>query len=348
MVNFLKNYTSTLIFIWIFYLFYSQNGYYSNFLQWNYSFIFYPWMSISYKEIIQYLLLTYIFLLIPFYIFSTSHSKARIVFWYFKNKIFLPKYSISQKEKTAILAWIVKWFFAPLMILWVSSHIMNLWNQWFLVWEYWSLKDENFLEFFNQYFFVFAFSFILFIDVFFFTLGYLLEWKFFKNEIKSVEPTLFWWLVCLICYPPFNWVMNQFVWWYSSDFPKFWDFYVHIWANIILLIAMCVYSRASLALWLKASNLTNRGIVTTWPYKFIRHPAYIMKNFAWWIGGSPILFQSFFSWNFKVFFMAFLSLSVWTLIYYFRAITEEKHLSQDVDYINYTKKVPYRFIPWWK
>jgi protein-S-isoprenylcysteine O-methyltransferase Ste14 len=28
-----------------------------------------------------------------------------------------------------------------------------------------------------------------------------------------------------------------------------------------------------------------------------------------------------------------------------RAITEERHLSQDPDYIQYKKDVPYRFIP---
>jgi hypothetical protein len=53
------------------------------------------------------------------------------------------------------------------------------------------MMSENFLSFFNQYFFLFAFSFILFLDVLFFTLGYLLEGKIFKNEIISIESTFF-------------------------------------------------------------------------------------------------------------------------------------------------------------
>lgn len=53
---------------------------------------------------------------------------------------------------------------------------------------------------------------------------------------------------------------------------------------------MAIYAWASWALGLKASNLTNRGIVTTGPYKYIRHPAYICKNTAWLIGGIPMVY----------------------------------------------------------
>ena len=36
---------------------------------------------------------------------------------------------------------------------------------------------------------------------------------------------------------------------------------------------------------------------------------------------------------------------VMSTIYYWRAITEERHLMRDEEYRRYMKKVPYRFIP---
>ncbi len=38
-------------------------------------------------------------------------------------------------------------------------------------------------------------------------------------------------------------------------------------------------------------------------------------------------------------------MSVWTIIYHLRTITEENHLGKDPDYQEYIKKVKYRYIP---
>ena len=56
---------------------------------------------------------------------------------------------------------------------------------------------------------------------------------------------------------------------------------------------MAIYASASVALNFKASNLTHRGIIATGPYRFIRHPAYICKNMAWWIGSIPAVVAGF-------------------------------------------------------
>ncbi len=60
-----------------------------------------------------------------------------------------------------------------------------------------------------------------------------------------------------------------------------------------LLVALAVFSWASIALGFKASNLTNRGIVTHGPYAFVRHPAYAAKNLAWWLGALPTVGMMF-------------------------------------------------------
>ena len=54
----------------------------------------------------------------------------------------------------------------------------------------------------------------------------------------------------------------------------------------------------------------------------------------WWITLLPVI-------NFKF----AMGMGVWLMIYFFRAYTEERHLSSDNDYIEYKKKVKWKFIP---
>ncbi|MBW7955015.1 DUF1295 domain-containing protein [Candidatus Gracilibacteria bacterium] len=346
MLNFLKNYISTLSFIIFLYIFYSTQKYYAGFFVGEYSFLFLDGFKVNIKEIFLIIIKLYFILLIPFYAFFDGESKARIILGFLYNKIIKRnKKNITQAEKTAILAWIVKGFFAPLMIFWLTGHIFELTNNLYKSYINFDLINQSFLSYFNQYFFYTAFSLILFLDVLFFTLGYLIEGKIFKNEIISVEPTFFGWFVALASYPPLNQTTNTILGWYSTDFPQFSNFYIHIILNILILILMGIYSWASFSLGLKASNLTNRGIVKTGPYKYIRHPAYLCKNLSWWIGGLPIIIFSISSGDFKTFFYAIIGLSFWSLIYYFRAKTEENHLSLDDDYIKYKKEVKGMFFP---
>jgi len=171
--------------------------------------------------------------------------------------------------------------------------VNNIYNLWLGK----ELITSNFISFYKNYFFWTAFSFILFSDVFFFTFGYLIEIPALKNTIRSVEPTFLGWFVALICYPPFNSNLTGIIGWYSSDFPQFQNNFAQIFFPTLILIFMGIYSWASVALGWKASNLTNRGIVSHGPYKYIRHPAYICKNIAWWIGGIPIIYTTLASHN---------------------------------------------------
>ena len=97
---------------------------------------------------------------------------------------------------------------------------------------------------------------------------------------------------------------------------------------------LIIYTWASIALGPKASNLTNRGIVRKFPYSMVRNPAYTSKVIVWWVTLIPIM-----SFKFAV------GMLFWTIIYYFRAITEERHLMTDHDYVEYCKKVKLKFIP---
>ena len=96
-----------------------------------------------------------------------------------------------------------------------------------------------------------------------------------------------------------------------------------------------IYVWATLAFGLRFSNLTNRGIITRGPYRFVRHPAYAAKVVSWWCEAVPI-FGSFL----QLFF--FLG---WVSIYFLRAITEERHLKADPCYRAYCDAVKHRFVP---
>ncbi|NUJ97406.1 DUF1295 domain-containing protein [Candidatus Gracilibacteria bacterium] len=341
----IKNYFSTMSFILLGYLFYTHIPYYQNFFHGEFSLIFFPNFSLKSEDLFIFIVLSYAILLIPFYIFHSEKGKALIVIEYIIKKIKNFSYKINHQEKLSILAWGVKLFYAPLMIFWFSGHISTMINNLYLTYGNRTLFSHNFYDFFNQNLFWTAFSFILFFDVFFFTCGYLIESPFLKNTIKSVEPTFLGWFVALACYPPFNGMIGNIIPWYSSDFPEFSHHSLHIFFNSLLLICMAIYSSASFALGWKASNLTNRGIVKNGIYKYVRHPAYIAKNTAWWIGCLPVLIDSFQIGNWKLFFIVIFCMSFWTFLYFMRAITEERHLSRDSDYEQYKKEVPYRFIP---
>lgn len=341
----LKNYLSTLSFIGGIFVFYNSFEYFRKFFTANY-YIQPIDLHITSVEVFTGIILLYIFLLPIFYFYSQEKWKSLIIFEYFwkvwKYQILKP----TKEEKIAFLAWWVKAFWGPLMISFLAGHIATLINKLVATIGTFWLRKINFLWFFDTYFFPTCFSLILFFDTFFFTLGYLIESPKIKNTIKSVEPTILWWAVAIACYPPFNGYITNVIGWYSEDFPKFENIHLHINLNILILVLMGIYSWASISLWLKASNLTNRGIVTKWPYRFVRHPAYISKNLAWWIGGLPILITSLQGENYALFFSVILSLSCWTFLYFMRAVTEEKHLSKDSDYKKYKEQVRYRFIPW--
>jgi protein-S-isoprenylcysteine O-methyltransferase Ste14 len=142
------------------------------------------------------------------------------------------------------------------------------------------------------------------------------------------------WFVALICYPPFNGLVGRYVPWGANDYALFWSPYWTMVFRILIVALFFIYVLSSVVLGFKASNLTNRGIVTRFPYSLVRHPAYISKNMVWWITLLPVM-----NWWF------FFGMLFWTTIYVLRALTEERHLLSDPDYILYCEKVRYRFIP---
>lgn len=251
---------------------------------------------------------------------------------------------LSDDERLVLFTTLLKSFFGPMMVMSLMDFCLGAWrNGHDMLASGSSAQDVRLL--FDRYGFWFVLQLILFVDVLVFTLGYLVELRGLGNRIRSVETTLIGWGAAMLCYPPFNRVTVSILGSYKSEFPHFEDPTLHLWMNVLGLVLMAVYAAASLALGMKASNLTHRGIVSRGPYAIVRHPAYVCKNAAWWIGSVPFVAQAFEA-SLSGGLQALGSVVGWTAIYVLRALTEEDHLRRvDGEYAAYAGRVRYRFIP---
>jgi protein-S-isoprenylcysteine O-methyltransferase Ste14 len=318
--------------------------------------------SISVQDVFVALLALYAVILIPYYaaypwLHSKSFTFARGLWLAFRRaprrtargeiapmQLF-SGFRLSRLSRQAGLALLLKFFFAPLMINWCLIHIANLTGSLLGLADAFDSGTRGRLLFDHHLFWA-VFQLLLFIDTLLFTIGYIVELPALGNRIRSVEPTFFGWFICLICYPPFIDFTLRFLEWQSSDFPVFEDTAVHFAVNITLLAAMTVFAWSSVTLGFKASNLTNRGIVTGGPYRLVRHPAYAAKNFAWWLGALPTLGVMLAAGDWKALAYGLVALLGWSAIYVLRALTEERHLRLlDNGYAEYARQVRWRFVP---
>lgn len=223
-----------------------------------------------------------------------------------------------------LLSWLVKAFFAPLMIVFATYGMPEVLTQDYLA----KLSEPG-------GWYEVSYQFMFFIDVVFGTAGYLCTFKLFDAHIRSAEPALLGWLVCIICYPPFwNTVSNSF---FNYGGEPGWGFWLADWPVLYalwgsaILACVAVYLWATISFGMRFSNLTHRGILTNGPYRYLKHPAYLSKNLSWWLVSVPFLSAEG-SWQS---FLNCLALLMVNGIYYLRAVTEERHLSRDPTYLAY-------------
>lgn len=278
----------------------------------------------------------------------------------------------NRRVRTTVLSLGVKGFFTPLMWVFLSEHLHNMQNMWFRrkgvelltdavvtrlngmgIMEGWlpywqdvlprlmptwpgvvdSLQIWNWTAPDMSFGFDFYYQLLFFVDCIWAFTGYAAESRWLDNKTKSVEPTGFGWMVALMCYPPFNDVSGTYFP-LGRAAPLFHDPTLIMACRALMLAAFTIYVWATLAFGPRFSNLTHRGIITRGPYRFIRHPAYACKNFAWWMEYLPYANGWTVLW-----------LIAWNTIYSLRAWTEERHLSRDPVYREYQKKVPWKVIP---
>ncbi|MDQ5902339.1 MAG: hypothetical protein QG606_555 [Patescibacteria group bacterium] len=327
--------------------------YYSNLLT-----LSVPLIHLSPHELLFSLLCCYTLVLLLIKIPTGSFKRSRIsltmrAIFKITNSFFAGTFSpsLTTEEKVSALLFLVKFFFVPLMLKFLIQNISNMILFFQTIAAAHQIATPEFI-FITLY--PFALSMLLCIDTEYFLVGYLTESRVLSNEVRSVDTSTLGWLSALACYPPLNEITRTFIGWHSSDFSNFGNLSLNLFFGGLSLICMSVYVWATLSLGWKASNLTNRGIVSRGAYSFVRHPAYISKNLAWWIMGIPFILNAFsqgiFSNELKfannlISLAPILSIMAWSSIYYIRAITEERHLALDPEYRVYMQKVRYRFLP---
>lgn len=233
---------------------------------------------------------------------------------------------------------LVKIFFLPLMINFLFGSLYDLQS------TLGSWQARGFAltaESLNYLAYPAIISLLFAVDTAYFTFGYAIESSWLRNTVRSVEPTFLGWIVTLVCYPPFNSFLGNYLGWYANDYARMPTEGLTLVLRILVIIFFLIYVWATLALGAKCSNLTNRGIVSRGPYRFVRHPAYVSKNLAWAVTVLPLL--SFTNPIQSAIIIA--TTGAWAFIYFLRAVTEERHLIADKEYQEYCKKVKYRFIP---
>ncbi|MCM1338301.1 MAG: hypothetical protein NC191_01360 [Muribaculaceae bacterium] len=173
--------------------------------------------------------------------------------------------------------------------------------------------------------------------------SYLTDLKIFKNKIKSVDTTPLGVLSCLICYYPITILTTKFISLPPETGTPVGNTVTLAILNLLIIIVNLINLIATARLFGKSGNLTNRGIVTGFPYNIVRHPSYTMQVLYIILSAIPICFFPSYSFEEKA--SLCLCVLIWMYIYYLRAITEERHLMKDEKYQTYLEKVKYRFIP---
>lgn len=171
--------------------------------------------------------------------------------------------------------------------------------------------------------------------------GYFFAARLINTHIRKVDHSLLGWAVTLSCYPPL----------YNAVFLQWFNFTARAdgtasspWGELqasqpglsavaggaILLITL-VHVWGETVFGLRASNLSHRGIITTGPYRFCKHPVYVAKCAVWLLLWMPFMAGE------TVFECLRLTL-LWAcvcVIYALRGYAEEKLLSSDPDYRDY-------------
>lgn len=185
------------------------------------------------------------------------------------------------------------------------------------------------------------------IDLAFAVSGYLLNIKLFNLHTRTAEPTLLGWISAIFCYWPFWGILfYPYFFKYESDSQWYALFSTGstiwwLWGALIILCDL-IYALATVSAGIRFSNLTYRGLWNVGPYRWTKHPAYVFKCISWWLIYLPFILNSG-----SAAIRCTLLLALVNVVYYFRARTEERHLSHYPEYVAYAREMNNKSIFRW-
>jgi protein-S-isoprenylcysteine O-methyltransferase Ste14 len=258
--------------------------------------------------------------------------------------------------KTIFLDLLIKMFFLPLMFVFFCdqlSHLMN--NLDYLAagmpkafvggeWQHtqWNFDLANLIV---------SLLFTLHTGLAFCAIAINQRWL---PHLTQANPRLIGWLACLLSFPPFihmiitshiPGVTGPHLDGPSSVLAQLPNPWIVTFAVLFMGLFYTAYLIATINLGAHFSELTNRGIVRTGLYSWVRHPAYVAKLLGWLCILIPLVGLNMFDGNWTVVGTLSAAYVISVAIYYWRAITEEQHLSEDPNYRAYCDRVRWRFIP---
>jgi protein-S-isoprenylcysteine O-methyltransferase Ste14 len=179
-----------------------------------------------------------------------------------------------------------------------------------------------------------AVTFAYTVDLGFGLSGYLMASNSLVPTIRSTQTRLSGWVVCLACYgpvmshwPDFEAVVLREISWPTGLAA---DPLVLVGAAAMLGL-LVLYVWATVCFGLRFCNLTNRGLISHGPYRYMKHPAYFAHAANAWIITFVFMPAADITlgWSQLAVPVAF------TLLYWLRSVTEEQHLREDPDYRAY-------------
>lgn len=185
-----------------------------------------------------------------------------------------------------------------------------------------------------------AYLFLAAMDVLYALIGYLIVFRPLDTHIRSTEPTVLGWLVCLICYFPlwelfmislfFNDFYNGDDWrdWFQGAAPV----WVALWGTL-LVSAKMMETFSTLTFGLRFSNLTYRGLISDGPFRLTKHPQYVSKMLHWFFFVIPFISSA----GPLDALQRMIMFAGICFIYFLRARTEENHLSRYSEYVEYAE-----------
>lgn len=264
----------------------------------------------------------------PYFLWTDRRMNSPCDHYWHAGLVLLGKWKAADSRmlREHVLAWTVKGFFLPLMAGSSTALLQRL-----------IAEGLNFATFDDLY--VSLFTLVHAVDVIFGAIGYFLTLRILDSQIRSTETTLLGWASAIMCYAPFStFIWERFLGYKGkiqwSDLLGNYPVLCITWGFAILVL-YAIYAWATVSFGCRFSNLTNRGIIADGPYRFVKHPAYLSKNIAWWLVSVPFLAHSTWQGGLR----ACLCLAATNLIYFVRAKTEERHLMRDPAYRLYAEEV---------
>lgn len=174
--------------------------------------------------------------------------------------------------------------------------------------------------------------------------SYLFESRWLENRSRSIDLTVGGWLVCTMCYAPFNQLTGSMfpfapeVISYRAEGLLLADQTGLMLMKLLEVVLLSCHVLCNISLGPSVANITLKKLQTRGVYALVRHPGTTTKLLMWLLGSA--CYRAFWQWRYLAGFLG------WALIYVLRALTEERHLKKFPEYRQYMRKVRYRFLPW--